>query len=109
MRIRTIMIGTPAARATLIFAAGPASAGEFNGNAIPPRARLTPGPVCVFSGLEDGHENPGGPSGPGAPPQNWGHVPKEFKTILTASGESPGDACNGHTGFLAGGGGEPPQ
>ena len=26
---------------------------------------------------------------------------------IKASGEQPGDSCNGHTGFLAGGGGEP--
>jgi hypothetical protein len=109
MRIRTIMIGTAAAGATLIFAAGPASAGEINGNGEPTQGPAHANSICVFSGLEDGHENPGGPSGPGAPPQNWGHVPKEFRPILTADGESPGDACNGHTGFLAGGGGEPPQ
>ena len=36
MRISTIMIGTAAAGAALIFAAGPASAGEINGNGQPP-------------------------------------------------------------------------
>jgi hypothetical protein len=29
--------------------------------------------ICVFSGLEDG-EKLGTTPGPGAPPQNWGHV-----------------------------------
>ena len=51
MRIRTIMIGTAAARATLIFAAGPASAGEFNGNGDPTQGPTHARSICVFSGL----------------------------------------------------------
>jgi hypothetical protein len=109
IRFSTITIGTAAARAALIFAAGPASAGELNGNGDPTQGPTHARSICVFSGLEDGEEDPNAPSGPGAPPQNWGHIPKELKPILTANGESPGDACNGHTGFFAGGGGEPPQ
>src|SRR5829696_6517894 len=114
MRIRTIMIGTAAAGAALIFAAGPASAGEVNGNGDPTQGPNHANSICVFSGLEDGEENPN-VFGPGAPPQNWGHVQQAERAAgatpadLKASGFQPGDSCNGHTGFLAGGGGEPPQ
>ena len=67
--------------------------------------------ICAFSGLADGGE--GEPAGPGAPPQNWGHV-RQFLTgelgltpaEIKASGEQPGDSCNGSRGFLAGGGEE---
>ena len=61
--------------------------------------------ICVFSGLADGGE--GEPAGPGEPPQNWGQIPKEVRDQLATQGEHPGDACNGHTGILAGGGEEP--
>jgi len=119
MRISTIMIGTAAAGAALIFAAGPASAGEINGNGQPLGGRglgtLHANSICAFSGLEDG-DGAGFPGPGGAPPQNWGHV-RQFLTSdaggnltpaqIKASGEQPGDSCNGHTGFLAGGGGEP--
>jgi hypothetical protein len=65
--------------------------------------------ICVFSGLEDGEEFPDQPKGPGAPPQNWGHVQQAERAAgatpadLKASGFQPGDSCNGHTGFLSGG------
>lgn len=107
MGISRILIGTAAAGATLVLAAGPASAGEITGNGKPTQGPAHAHSICVFSGLEDGEENPTGPSGPGAPPQNWGHIPREVRPMLTAEGAHPGDSCNGHTGFLAGGGGEP--
>jgi hypothetical protein len=62
--------------------------------------------VCVFSGLEDGEKFPDQPAGPGAPPQSWGQIQKEVRDPLALEGAHPGDACNGHTGFFAGGGGE---
>jgi hypothetical protein len=34
--------------------------------------------------------------------QNWGQIPKEVRDFIATQGEHPGDACNGHTGFLAG-------
>jgi len=90
-----------------------AFAGEINGTGNPPGGEglgtLHAHSICAFSGLEDG-DGAGFPGPGGAPPQNWGHAkgfvgstPQERK----ASGEQPGDSCNGHTGFLAGGGGEP--
>jgi hypothetical protein len=60
--------------------------------------------ICAFSGLADGGE--GEPAGPGAPPQSWGQIPKAVRDVIATQGEHPGDACNGHTGFLAGGGEE---
>ena len=54
----------------------------------------------------DGHGFPG-PGG--APPQNWGHSKQAFGATPAerkASGFQPGDSCNGHSGFVAGGGGE---
>ena len=63
--------------------------------------------ICSFSG-----QNPEGlldPSDPNFEPgrtQSWGQIPQDVRAVLTAEGSSPGDACNGHTGFFAGGGGE---
>jgi len=51
---------------------------------------------CAFSGLEDGSEDPTAPSGPGAPPQNWGQIPKQVRDEIAQFGAHPGQACNGH-------------
>jgi hypothetical protein len=108
MRKSTILIGAAAAGATLVLVAGPASAGEVTGNGKPTQGPAHANSICVFSGLEDGGEDPTAPSGPGAPPQNWGHVSKADRAFLTSIGANPGSACNGHSGFLAGGGGGEP-
>jgi hypothetical protein len=105
MHIRTIMAVTAGAAASVVLASGPAFAGEITGN-----GKTTQGPahshsICVFSGLEagDGARFPG-PGG--APPRNWGHVQQAARDAgatvqdLKASGEQPGDSCNGHSGFL---------
>src|SRR5215212_42769 len=93
---------------------GTAFAGEVTGSGRggpDPTQPGTPGgtlhskSICAFSGLADGGE--GEPAGPGAPPQNWGQIPKAERDILAQEGAHPGDSCNGHTGFLAGGGEEP--
>jgi hypothetical protein len=93
--------------------AGVASAGENTGNGKPTQGPAHANSICAFSGLEDGDDlPPGSPSGPGAPPQNWGHTQQAERAAgatvaqLKASGFQPGDSCNGHRGFLAGGGGE---
>jgi hypothetical protein len=93
--------------AGIVSVGGTAFAGEVggstNGKANGPKATVgafTTGEhansICAFSGLADGGE--GEPSGPGNV-QNWGHVDRSVNP-------SPGFACNGHRGFLAGGGGE---
>jgi hypothetical protein len=38
--------------------------------------------------------------------QSWGQIPKAERDIMAQQGFQPGDSCNGHTGFVAGGGGE---
>ena len=86
-----------------------AFAGEITGSGKPTQGPAHANSICAFSGLEDG-DGAGFPGPGGAPPQNWGHskalygsTPAERK----ASGFQPGDSCNGHRGFLAGGGVEP--
>jgi len=88
---------------------GTAFAGEVTGSGRggpDPTQPGTPGgtlhskSICAFSGLADGGE--GEPAGPGAPPQNWGHSDRVAEAAI-----NPGVSCNGHTGFLAGGGEEP--
>jgi hypothetical protein len=113
MRLRTVL-GTTAATLLLLGAGvGSAQAGEDTGTGEDTQGPAHANSICVFSGLEDGEENPTAPSGPGAPPQNWGHVQQAARDAgatvqdLKASGAQPGDSCNGHTGFLAGGGEEP--
>ena len=55
--------------------------------------------ICSFSGLGDGEDDPGRTA---AHVQSWGQIPKvvrdEFPPIF-----HPGNSCNGHTGFFAGG------
>jgi hypothetical protein len=75
--------------------------GGPNGGGVPGATQGRAKSICAFSGLADGGE--GEPAGPGAPPQNWGQIPKAVRDVLATEGEHPGDACNGHTGFLAGG------
>ena len=103
MRLRTAAATVFASAILLAGAAGTASAGEINGNGEPTGAVGNARSICMYSGLEDGSE--GGPSGPGTT-QNWGQIPKQVRDVIAQQGEHPGDACNGHTGFLAGGGGE---
>ena len=107
MRITRVLIGTAAIGATLVLGAGPAFAGEVTGTGKPTQGPAHAKSICAFSGLEDGGEDPTAPSGPGAPPQNWGHIPRQVRPMLIAEGAHPGDSCNGHTGFIAAGGGEP--
>ena len=107
MRLRTILI--PAAGVVAAVAlATPAQAGEITGSGKPTQGPAHANSICVFSGLEDG-DGAGFPGPGGAAPQNWGHVQQFLKGDLgltnaeiKASGEQPGDSCNGHTGFLSG-------
>jgi len=100
-----IALGTAMIVASL--GAGAALAGEVTGNGDltpigapaddePPHASS----ICSFSGLNDGEPPPGRTA---AHVQSWGQTPKEERDFLTTIGFHPGDACNGHTGFFAGG------
>src|SRR6476469_6290468 len=111
MRTCTILAAAAGAAAAVLLAAGSAQAGEINGNGQPPGGKglgaSHASSICAFSGLEDG-DGAGFPGPGGAPPQNWGHVQQFLKGDLgltnaeiKASGEQPGDSCNGHTGFLS--------
>jgi hypothetical protein len=98
--------------ASVLSIGGTAFAGEVtgsgkggpNGDGVPGATQGRAQSICAFSGLADGGE--GEPAGPGSPPQSWGQIPKQVRDVIGTQGEHPGDACNGHTGFLAGGGEE---
>lgn len=78
-----------------------ALAGEVTGNGKPtPIADYRAASICSFSGRNDGEPPPGRTA---EHVQNWGQIPKEVRDAIALEGEHPGDACNGHTGFLAGG------
>jgi hypothetical protein len=110
MRMKSVVAASFAA-AFLVSVTGPATAGEITGNGKPTQGPAHANSICVYSGLEDGDGN-GFPGPGGAPPQNWGHVRQQMSAAgmssaqIKASGEQPGDSCNGHRGFLAGGGSE---
>jgi len=109
------VIGASLASATLLtcLAVGGALAGEVKG---PPGGSLPDTPIgaapddaphaasiCSFSGLGDGEDDPGRTA---AHVQNWGQIPKALRDVYSTMGFHPGDSCNGHRGFFAGGGGE---
>jgi hypothetical protein len=81
--------------------AGSALAGEVTGNGkSTPISEFRAKSICSFSGQNDRVEGEG-PVEPRV--QNWGTIPKVVRDELALHGEHPGDACNGHTGFLSGG------
>jgi len=101
----TLAIGT----ATLLvsLSVGSVLAGEVTGNGKPtpigapgdldpPHANS----ICSFSGQNDGNPPLGRTA---AHVQSWGQIPKAIRDAIALEGAHPGDACNGHTGFFAGG------
>lgn len=86
------------AAATLLvsLSAGSVLAGEITGNGkATPIKSFRAHSICSFSGQNDRTVNEG-PTDTRV--QNWGVTPNPNP------GFHPGDSCNGHTGFLAGGG-----
>ncbi|MDQ3690753.1 MAG: hypothetical protein M3406_12120 [Chloroflexota bacterium] len=82
------------------LSAGSVLAGEVTGTGEPtPVNGYVMKSICAFSGQNDGNPPPGRTA---AHVQNWGQISKETREIYTTIGRHPGDACNGHTGFLAG-------
>jgi hypothetical protein len=61
--------------------------------------------ICAFSGQNPERFLPPPDFEPGRT-QSWGQIPKAERDIMAQQGFQPGDSCNGHTGFVAGGGGE---
>ena len=109
MRLTRLLI-VPAATGALVFAGvTSARAGEVTGNGKDTRGPAHASSICTFSGQND---EPDAPAPEGGRVQSFGHVLHFVKSIgfgmtdIKAMGEHPGDACNGHTGFLSGGGGE---
>src|SRR6478752_10749694 len=106
MRLTHLLTVPAAAGAIILLGMSSASAGEIGGSGKPTQGPAHANSICTFSGLEDG-DGAGFPGPGGAPPQNWGHV-RQFLTSdaggnltpaqIKASGEQPGDSCNGHRG-----------
>jgi hypothetical protein len=105
-RAKSLFAVAVCAVAVAAMSAGAAVAGEVTGN-----GELTPigaapdtdphaSSICSFSGQNDG-EPPAGRTAEHV--QNWGQRTKEDRDFLTTIGFHPGDACNGHSGFFAGG------
>ncbi len=109
MHIKACLAGVLVAPVLVIASAGSAFAGEIKGPPGPdgfatggytPIASYVMKSICAFSGLNAYH--------PGKEGEYAGHV-QSYGAIVSqggkASAESPGVACNGHTGWLSGGGG----
>jgi hypothetical protein len=83
--------------------ASTAFAGEVTGKGKPTGATEHANSICVFSGKNDNPDSTD-PMDPGGIAQSYG---QEVKLGLQdPHGLNPGEACNGHTGFFAGGGEE---
>ncbi len=96
---------------TALVSAPSAFAGEATGNfgttgKVTPIKSYVAASICSFSG-----QNPErflDPTSPDYEPgrtQSWGQIPKSVRDTFPAYLQ-PGSSCNGHTGFLAGGGTE---
>ena len=103
MRFKSLVAAALCAAAVAAVGAGSAFAGEVTGNGNPTAAPAHTNSICAFSGQNDGNPPPGRSA---AHVQSWGQIPKAVRDVLATQGSHPGDACNGRTGFLAGGGGE---
>jgi hypothetical protein len=99
MRIKSLLVAVPCAAAIAVAGAAPAFAGEYNAHMDRTGAYTNAQSVCSTSGLN--LDEPGGRT------QSFGEFAREGLTHLYKSiGFGPGDACNGRTGLLAGGGEE---
>ena len=79
-----------------------AFAGEVTGNGKDTGAVEHANSICVFSGKNDNPDRPLTGFDPGGVSQSYG---QEVKLGLQDPHVfNPGEACNGHTGFFAGGG-----
>lgn len=99
--IKRLGVGLATAAVLVAMSAGAALAGEVTGTGEPtPISDYQANSICSFSGLNDGNPPPGRTA---AHVQNWGQIDKATRDFLRTVGAHPGDACNGHSGFLAGG------
>jgi hypothetical protein len=107
MRKKIWLIGTLAAPLLIGAGAGAAFAGEVTGPPGPdgfatgkstPISGFVANSICAFSGLNAYH--------PGKEGVYLGHVQNYGALVIQGMKDvipSPGDACNGHSGELAGG------
>ncbi len=97
MKVSRVFAAGLGSVALVAVGATSASAGEVTGNGKPTQGPAHANSICVFSGLnDDTAEEPGRT-------QSYGQAVRAgFKAFVP----SPGIACNGRSGFLAGGGGE---
>jgi hypothetical protein len=86
------------AAAFALATAGAAFAGEITGNGKPAQGSSHANSICAFSGQND---TPNDPFPEGGRVQSYGQL---VRVGLKDEAPSPGFACNGHSGFLAGGG-----
>lgn len=98
-------IALGAATMLAAMSVGSALGGEVTGRGDPtPVQSYVMRSICAFSGQNDGEPPPGRTA---AHVQNWGQIPKADRDYLTANpsehGAHPSVACNGHSGYLAGG------
>ncbi len=101
-RLRTrFAIALSTAMLIASMTAGAVLAGEITGNGkSTPINGYRANSICSFSGYNDG-DPPAGRTA--AHVQSWGQISKVERDFLSTVGAHPGDACNGHTGFLTGG------
>lgn len=98
MRIVSILAAGAGVTALLIGGSGAAYAGEITGNGKPVPAAERANSICAFSGLND---EPDADFPEGGRVQTYGQI---VRLGLKDFAPSPGVACNGHSGFLSGGG-----
>jgi hypothetical protein len=103
MRKKSFLVTALCAVALPAMGAGSAFAGEVTGSGKPTPATERAHSICSFSGKNDDPKSTN-PENPGGVAQSYGYsfVSKGLKATVP----SPGVACNGHTGFFAGGGEE---
>jgi hypothetical protein len=103
MSFRSLLAAALCAVAVAAVGAGSAFAGEITGNGKPTAGPAHAQSICVFSGKNDDPTSTN-PENPGGVAQSYGFsfVSKGLKAEVP----SPGEACNGHTGFFASGGEE---
>ncbi len=99
MKVSRMVAAGVGSVALVIAGSASASAGEVTGNGKATQAPAHSNSICSYSGQNDDPNEPG----EGGRVQSYGQV---VKAGGKAFAPSPGAACNGRTGFFAGGGGE---
>lgn len=100
MKVRMLLATGVGTVALMAMGSGPAFAGEITGTGQPTQGPAHTSSICAFSGLND---SPNDPFPEGGRVQSYGQL---VRAGLKSAAPSPSVGCNGHTGFLAGGGGE---